>query len=228
MVVFQELGGIEGGTGREPRRARRTCAGGRCREARHRGQPRLLRLSRRPLWFPGSCSTAGLRNRVCAVKRRADAGGFRGAAKLYSSHARFQRPRDRASSSRPIVTDSYEIVPGRSDAGLLLICDHAVNALPASYGTLGLAADQLERHIAYDIGALQVTQRVAQMLGVPAISTRFSRLLIDVNRGLDDPTLIMRISDGAVVPGNRHIDAAERERRVRALLRALSPRASTA
>ncbi len=53
------------------------------------------------------------------------------------------------------------------------------------------------------------------MLDVPAIFTRFSRLLIDPNRGLDDPTLIMRISDGAVVPGNRHLDAAERERRVR-------------
>lgn len=115
----------------------------------------------------------------------------------------------------PNVTDSYEIVPGRQDAGLLLICDHAVNTLPASYATLGLPAAELERHIAYDIGAWEVTQRAAEMLGVPAISTRFSRLLIDVNRGLDDPTLIMRVSDGAVVPGNRHIDAAERERRVR-------------
>ena len=114
----------------------------------------------------------------------------------------------------PLVTDSYEIVPGRRDAGLLLICDHAVNALPAGYGTLGLSADQLERHIAYDIGALEVTKRLAEKLVVPAISTRFSRLLIDVNRGLDDPTLIMRLSDGAVVPGNRHVDAAERERRV--------------
>lgn len=115
----------------------------------------------------------------------------------------------------PDVTDSYEILPGRRDAGLLLICDHAVNTLPAGYATLGLPPDQLERHIAYDIGAWEVTKRTAALLGVPAISTRFSRLLIDVNRGLDDPTLIMRLSDGAVVPGNRHIDAAERERRVR-------------
>ncbi len=55
---------------------------------------------------------------------------------------------------------------------------------------------------------------LAKALGAPAISARFSRLLIDVNRGLDDPTLIMRLSDGAVVPGNRHIDAEERARRV--------------
>jgi predicted N-formylglutamate amidohydrolase len=106
-------------------------------------------------------------------------------------------------------------LPGRSGAGLLLICDHAVNALPDGYGTLGLPPEEMKRHIAYDIGAYGVTRRLAATLGVPAISTRFSRLLIDVNRGLDDPTLIMRLSDGAVVPGNRSIDEEERERRVR-------------
>jgi predicted N-formylglutamate amidohydrolase len=113
------------------------------------------------------------------------------------------------------LTDSYEILPGRTDAGLVLICDHAVNALPAGYGTLGLPAAELQRHIAYDVGAYAVMRRLAEELGVPAISTRFSRLLIDVNRGLDDPTLIMRLSDGAVVPGNRGVDAAEHDRRVR-------------
>lgn len=123
--------------------------------------------------------------------------------------------RETAPLLAPDLTDSYEIVPGRSDAGLILICDHAVNAIPAAYGTLGLAQKELERHIAYDIGALAVTRAVAQALGVPAIFTRFSRLLIDPNRGLDDPTLIMRISDGAVVPGNRQLDEAERAERVR-------------
>jgi predicted N-formylglutamate amidohydrolase len=115
----------------------------------------------------------------------------------------------------PDLTDSYEIISGRSDAGLILICDHAVNALPPAYGTLGLPTKELERHIAYDIGALAMTKDVAQALGVPAIFTKFSRLLIDVNRGLDDPTLIMRISDGSIVPGNRHLDEGERGKRVR-------------
>jgi predicted N-formylglutamate amidohydrolase len=114
----------------------------------------------------------------------------------------------------PKSTDSYEILAGRSDLGLLLICDHAVNAFPPGYGTLGLPASELERHIAYDIGACAVTRRLAQSLDAPAISTRFSRLLIDVNRGLDDPTLIMRLSDGTVVPANRRIDEAEHDLRV--------------
>lgn len=110
--------------------------------------------------------------------------------------------------------ESVVILPGSATAGLVLLCDHASNALPDAYGTLGLAARELERHIAYDIGAAEVTRMLSRSLGVPAVLSRYSRLLIDINRGLDDPTLVMRISDGAVVPGNRHLDAAERERRI--------------
>jgi predicted N-formylglutamate amidohydrolase len=59
-----------------------------------------------------------------------------------------------------------------------------------------------------------VTEAMARQLGVPAILGGFSRLLIDPNRGEDDPTLIMRLSDGTLVPGNRQVDAAERQRRI--------------
>jgi predicted N-formylglutamate amidohydrolase len=111
--------------------------------------------------------------------------------------------------------ESFIVLPGRVDAGLLLVCDHAANAFPSGYGTLGLPVDQLQRHIAYDIGAAAVTRAIAVALEAPAVLTRFSRLLIDPNRGADDPTLIMRLSDGAVVPGNRHLDEHERTRRRR-------------
>ena len=111
--------------------------------------------------------------------------------------------------------DSYRILAGRADAGLILLCDHAGNAIPPAYGSLGLPSEQLARHIAYDIGAAEVTRRLAAALGVPAVMTRYSRLLIDPNRGADDPTLIMRLSDSAVIPGNKRVDDAERERRRR-------------
>lgn len=109
---------------------------------------------------------------------------------------------------------SHRVLGGRGDAGLILVCDHAENTLPASYGTLGLPEGELQRHIAYDIGAKGVVERLAQMLDVPAVLSRFSRLLIDPNRGLDDPTLIMRFSDGAVIPGNRVLTAQERDTRL--------------
>ncbi len=119
-------------------------------------------------------------------------------------------PNGQASSAHPV-----EIIPGALDCGLLLLCDHASNALPERYGTLGLARHELERHIGYDIGAAAVTRRLAERFGAPALLTTFSRLLIDPNRGADDPTLVMRLSDGAIVPGNAQIDEAEIESRVR-------------
>lgn len=109
---------------------------------------------------------------------------------------------------------AFEHVPGTLEAGLILLCDHASNALPPGYGSLGLPKAELERHIGYDIGAAGVTRMLAHRLGCPALLTRFSRLLIDPNRGEDDPTLVMRLSDGAVVPGNRNVDEAEVERRL--------------
>ncbi len=110
---------------------------------------------------------------------------------------------------------AFTILPGRLDVGVLVLCDHAGNAFPEGYGTLGLPSSELERHIAYDIGAAGVARTISERLGAPAILTRYSRLLIDCNRGLDDPTLFMRLSDGAVVNGNRHLTAAERARRIR-------------
>lgn len=111
-------------------------------------------------------------------------------------------------------TETFTVIPGRADAGLIILCDHAANAFPPGYGTLGLPPEQLNRHIAYDIGAAEITRQLAGSLGVPAVMTHYSRLLIDPNRGDDDPTLIMRLSDGAIVPGNRHLDDAERAHRV--------------
>ena len=103
----------------------------------------------------------------------------------------------------------YRRIDGDVGLGLLILCDHAENTLPEAYGTLGLRPEDLHRHIAYDLGAAGVAERLADMLGAPALLTKFSRLLIDPNRGLDDPTLVMQISDGLVVPGNIGIDANE-------------------
>jgi predicted N-formylglutamate amidohydrolase len=109
--------------------------------------------------------------------------------------------------------DPVERIDGSRAAGVLFLCDHAANALPKAYGTLGLAREQLERHIAYDIGAAWITRRLARCFGAPAILSRFSRLLIDPNRGIDDPTLVMRLSDGDIIPGNARIGADEIEYR---------------
>jgi predicted N-formylglutamate amidohydrolase len=105
--------------------------------------------------------------------------------------------------------DPVEIIAGRDDAGLMFLCDHASNALPKAYGTLGLEPADLLRHIAYDIGAAWVTRHLAAAFAAPAVLSTFSRLLIDSNRGADDPTLVAKLSDRQIIPGNAAISDAE-------------------
>jgi predicted N-formylglutamate amidohydrolase len=120
----------------------------------------------------------------------------------------------RGSAAQSVAEAPYLFLPGSLTSGILLLCDHADNTFPAGYGTLGLPPEQLERHIAYDPGAAAITRRMSELLGCPAVMTRYSRLLIDPNRGEDDPTLVMRISDGAVIPGNAGLNEAEIAKRI--------------
>ena len=108
--------------------------------------------------------------------------------------------------------EAYEHYGREDSTGLIFVCDHASNALPKAYGDLGLSRALLETHIAYDIGAATVTRALADVYGAPAILARWSRLLVDLNRGADDPTIVMKLSDGSIIPGNRDADVMQRIR----------------
>ena len=102
----------------------------------------------------------------------------------------------------------------------LVTCDHATNRVPPDLnGCLGIAPEDMARHIAYDVGAAGLSHRLAEQLDAPFIMSDFSRLVIDPNRSEDDPTLIMRLYDGTIVPGNRHVDGTETDRRLNAYYR---------
>lgn len=109
----------------------------------------------------------------------------------------------------------FEIIPGSSASGIVLLVDHATNIVPERYGRLGLPPSAFERHIAYDIGVEPLSRDLAARLGCPAVLSRFSRLLIDPNRGEDDPTLVMKISDSTIVSGNHPISDEEWQDRIR-------------
>ena len=124
-----------------------------------------------------------------------------------------------------MTENAFEAIPGDPASRLLFLCDHASNALPE--GALGLDPMLLATHIAHDIGAAAVTRALATAYRAPAFLGIWSRLLIDLNRGADDPTLVMKLSDGSIIPGNRLADGAEVVRRIAAyrhLPRALSCR----
>jgi predicted N-formylglutamate amidohydrolase len=117
--------------------------------------------------------------------------------------------------------DAYEIIGNDRPGRWLITCDHASNRVPdwIGGGSLGIDAADMQRHIAWDVGAAGVTRALAQALDSPAILSDFSRLVIDPNRGEDDPTLVMKLYDGTIIPANRHADAVEVTRRLDALHR---------
>jgi predicted N-formylglutamate amidohydrolase len=107
----------------------------------------------------------------------------------------------------------FEIVNRAGQTPLQLVCDHASRVVPVALGKLGLDDSHFDRHIAYDIGAAEVTRWLADALDAPAVLAGYSRLVIDLNRPPGHPESIPEISDGTEIPGNRNLnEAAQRER----------------
>jgi predicted N-formylglutamate amidohydrolase len=109
----------------------------------------------------------------------------------------------------------FRVVNPQGRARLLLVCDHASNRIPGALDNLGLDELALGRHIACDIGAGEVTERLAARLDAPAVLASYSRLVVDCNRGLGDPTSILAVSDGEMIPGNHGLDDDQKAERAR-------------
>lgn len=124
----------------------------------------------------------------------------------------YHPPKDLPHQHESRMTAPFEILGADRPGRWLIACDHASNRVPPEIGggTLGLPDAEMQRHIAWDVGAAGLTRHLAAALDSPAILSRFSRLVIDPNRGEDDPTLLMKLYDGTIIPGNRAADAAER------------------
>jgi predicted N-formylglutamate amidohydrolase len=114
-----------------------------------------------------------------------------------------------ASISEPAVAIERADAP----SPVLLVCDHASNRLPLRFGSLGLKADDLLKHFAWDPGALALSRRLSALLDAPLAYGCVSRLVLDVNRHPSDVDSIVATADGNVVPGNVGLSQEERERR---------------
>lgn len=116
--------------------------------------------------------------------------------------------------------EAYEILGATRPGPWLVTCDHATNRVPEWLGgCLGIAPEDMARHIAYDVGARGLSIALGAALNSPVICSDFSRLVIDPNRGEDDPTLVMKLYDGTIIPANRHVGPAEVETRLERLYR---------
>jgi predicted N-formylglutamate amidohydrolase len=99
-----------------------------------------------------------------------------------------------------------------------IACDHAGRRIPRRLGTLGLPEQELQRHIAWDIGAWAVSLRLAEALDAFTIGQRYSRLVIDCNRTPGVSSSIVEISELTEIPGNVGLAEAERAARATELL----------
>ncbi|MBN9269569.1 MAG: N-formylglutamate amidohydrolase, partial [Mesorhizobium sp.] len=119
-----------------------------------------------------------------------------------------------ARSTSVAESDSVGVINPGGTSPFVLTCDHASNFLPPEFGTLGLAQDDLSRHIAWDPGALPVARQMAAALDATLVETRISRLVIDCNRPLDAPDLVPPVSETTTIPGNTNLSDKQRAARV--------------
>lgn len=101
-------------------------------------------------------------------------------------------------------------------SGIVLVCEHASSVLPASAGDLGLSAEALSSHIAWDPGALSIARRLSQKLDGLLVHQRFSRLIYDCNRPPESPAAMPERSEVYEIPGNLELSPAERYARTAA------------
>lgn len=107
-----------------------------------------------------------------------------------------------------------ELVNAGSRHPLVVVCEHAGRAVPAALNGLGVAMADMDKHVAYDIGAESVARMLADIFGAPLVLQRYSRLVIDCNRPDDAADLIPEVSDGVRVPANHGLGPRERRRRI--------------
>jgi len=106
-----------------------------------------------------------------------------------------------------------EVLNPGGAARVVLACEHAGRAIPRRLGDLGLAPAEMDRHIAWDIGAAAVARRMAAGLDACLVLQRYSRLVVDCNRPREAPDAIPTASDGTTVPANVGLPDAERAAR---------------
>lgn len=111
---------------------------------------------------------------------------------------------------------------------VLLVCEHAGQAVPQRLAGLGLAPGDMDRHIGWDVGAAAVTRQLARTMGAPAVMQNYSRLVIDCNRPPEAVDAMPAISDRIPVPGNQALSDGERATRVREIFEPYQAAVSTA
>lgn len=107
-----------------------------------------------------------------------------------------------------------EVLNVDGNASVLLVGDHAGNAVPRAMNRLGLDPEVMTRHVAYDIGTRKLVTHLSQHLDAPAAVAGYSRLVVDLNRSLEDPSAFPEVSDDIRIPDNQGLSREQRALRI--------------
>jgi predicted N-formylglutamate amidohydrolase len=120
---------------------------------------------------------------------------------------------DKPELLNPQEPTPYRVINPLAETPTLLVCDHASSRFPEALGDMGLDPFARRCHLAVDIGAGALTERLSESLGVTAVLAQYSRLVVDCNRQLLDPSAFLVFGDGIFIPGNNNLsDAAKKQR----------------
>jgi predicted N-formylglutamate amidohydrolase len=111
----------------------------------------------------------------------------------------------------------YGVINPDGTSELLLLCEHALPRIPRRLAHLGLPKSERLRHIGWDIGALSLARDLSARLDAALFHTGYSRLVVDCNRPIDNPSLMPETSESTAIPGNSGLSAAERAERLETL-----------
>ena len=132
-----------------------------------------------------------------------------------------KHPENSPNSDQQLLTADepgpFKVINALSEQAVLLVCDHASCRFPKSLGDMGLDPVARRCHLAVDIGAGALTEKLAASLGVTAVVAQYSRLVMDCNRDLMDPGAFLQYGDGVKVPGNHGLSQADKDLRARTL-----------
>lgn len=107
----------------------------------------------------------------------------------------------------------FEVINETGSSRVFLVCEHAGRAIPSALGDLGLSQEDRARHIAFDIGAEEVSRHLSSLLNAPLVIQPYSRLVIDCNRPFDADDSIPFVSDTTIVPANHGLNEDQRKAR---------------
>lgn len=117
----------------------------------------------------------------------------------------------------PHEPDAFQCLQHELNSPIVFCCDHASKRIPESLDNLGLDEEYLSSHIAWDIGAAELTKRIAKHFSATALLNNYSRLVVDCNRYLSDPTAFSQVSDCITIPGNQNLHELDKANRVEAI-----------